>query len=41
MARKRFAARGWTNVQVLCQDATFFSLPEWDSNLVSARGAVR
>ena len=41
VARRRFAARGWRNVQVLCQDATFFSLPEWDNNLVSARGAVR
>ncbi|EKM51071.1 uncharacterized protein PHACADRAFT_165696 [Phanerochaete carnosa HHB-10118-sp] len=40
VARRRFAARGWKNVQVLCQDATFFSLPEWDNNLVSARGAV-
>ncbi|KAF7315360.1 hypothetical protein MIND_00050600 [Mycena indigotica] len=29
VARKRFAARGWTNVTVLCQDAAEFSLPEW------------
>ena len=29
VARKRFAARGWNNVTVLCQDATEFSLPEW------------
>lgn len=41
VARKRFAARGWKNVHVLCQDATFFSLPEWESGEVSARGAVR
>ncbi|GJE99974.1 related to Betaine lipid synthase [Phanerochaete sordida] len=40
VARRRFVARGWNHVQVLCQDATFFSLPEWDSNLVTARGAV-
>ncbi|KAF7798762.1 hypothetical protein EIP86_009987 [Pleurotus ostreatoroseus] len=40
VARKRFAARGWTNVHVLCQDATFFSLPEWESGGVSARGTV-
>lgn len=41
VARRRFAARGWRNVQVLCQDATFFSLPEWGDNLDTARGAVR
>ncbi|KIP07889.1 hypothetical protein PHLGIDRAFT_510955 [Phlebiopsis gigantea 11061_1 CR5-6] len=40
VARRRFAARGWTNVQVLCQDATFFALPEWGDRLDSARGAV-
>lgn len=43
VARRRFAARGWKNVQVLCQDATFFTLPEWgdSDNFMSARGAVR
>lgn len=30
VARKRFAARGWQNIHVLCQDATSFTLPEWD-----------
>lgn len=29
VARKRFADRGWTNVTVLCQDASQFYLPEW------------
>ncbi|KAJ7072413.1 hypothetical protein C8F01DRAFT_245474 [Mycena amicta] len=29
VARKRFAAKGWPNVFVLCQDATEFNLPEW------------
>ncbi|KAG6821002.1 hypothetical protein H0H93_008631 [Arthromyces matolae] len=29
VARKRFAAKGWTNVFVLCQDASQFVLPEW------------
>ena len=29
VARERFAVRGWTNVIVLCQDASQFSLPEW------------
>jgi hypothetical protein len=31
VARKRFAKRGWTNVHVLCQDASEFTLPEWNS----------
>ncbi|KAG6816964.1 hypothetical protein H0H87_001278 [Tephrocybe sp. NHM501043] len=29
VARKRFAAKGWNNVAVLCQDASQFTLPEW------------
>ncbi|KAG6917420.1 hypothetical protein DXG01_002505 [Tephrocybe rancida] len=29
VARKRFAAKGWSNVTVLCQDASQFTLPEW------------
>ncbi|KAJ6586838.1 hypothetical protein DFH09DRAFT_1245371 [Mycena vulgaris] len=29
IARKRFAKKGWTNVTVLCQDASEFSIPEW------------
>ncbi|KAG6864791.1 hypothetical protein C0991_007121 [Blastosporella zonata] len=29
VARKRFAAKGWNNVTVLCQDASQFTLPEW------------
>ncbi|KAG5642444.1 hypothetical protein DXG03_002791 [Asterophora parasitica] len=29
VARKRFAAKGWKNVHVLCQDASQFTLPEW------------
>ena len=29
LAQKRFAAKGWTNVVCLCQDATTFVLPEW------------
>ncbi|KAI0338707.1 hypothetical protein BDW22DRAFT_1415383 [Trametopsis cervina] len=42
VARRRFLARGWTNVHVLCQDATFFALPEWSTDPAnsSARGAV-
>ncbi|KAJ7647411.1 hypothetical protein FB45DRAFT_893372 [Roridomyces roridus] len=30
IARKRFAKRGWTNVTVLCQDASSFTIPEWE-----------
>ncbi|KAJ7783043.1 hypothetical protein B0H16DRAFT_1658444 [Mycena metata] len=29
IARKRFAKKGWTNVTVLCQDASEFRLSEW------------
>nr|GAT57621.1 predicted protein [Mycena chlorophos] len=29
IARKRFAAKGWKNVTVLCQDAAEFNLSEW------------
>lgn len=29
IARKRFTAKGWNNVHVLCQDANEFMLPEW------------
>ncbi|KAI0084521.1 hypothetical protein BDY19DRAFT_1060226 [Irpex rosettiformis] len=31
VARRRFTSRGWKNVHVLCQDATFFTLPGWES----------
>ncbi|KAF8313463.1 S-adenosyl-L-methionine-dependent methyltransferase [Clavulina sp. PMI_390] len=33
IAAKRFAARGWTNVYCLCQDATTFTLPEWSDGI--------
>ncbi|KAJ7497210.1 hypothetical protein FB451DRAFT_1458187 [Mycena latifolia] len=39
IARKRFAKRGWTNVTVLCQDASEFNLPEW-MNGKEPRGSV-
>ncbi|GAA97150.1 uncharacterized protein L969DRAFT_92001 [Mixia osmundae IAM 14324] len=32
VARKRFERRGWKNVHVHCQDATAFSLPDWQSH---------
>ncbi|KAG6334616.1 hypothetical protein ID866_4477 [Astraeus odoratus] len=38
VARKRFAKRGWTNVTVLQQDATEFSLPEWAHK--EAKGSI-
>lgn len=34
VARKRFAARGWKNVHVLCQDATQFVFPCWSCKVV-------
>ncbi|KAG8984034.1 hypothetical protein FRB93_006827 [Tulasnella sp. JGI-2019a] len=40
VARKRFAKRGWKNVHVLCQDASRFVLPEWESGEVDPRGSV-
>jgi hypothetical protein len=39
IARNRFAKKGWTNVTVLCQDASEFSLPEW-ANGVDPKGSV-
>lgn len=39
IARKRFAARGWTNVHVLHQDASRFVLPEWERG-IDPRGSV-
>ncbi|KZP16506.1 hypothetical protein FIBSPDRAFT_1047462 [Athelia psychrophila] len=39
VARQRFAAKGWNNVHVLCQDANEFSLPEW-SDGVDPKGSV-
>jgi betaine lipid synthase len=41
VARLRFEKRGWKNVHILCQDATFFSLPHWEKGEVDARGSVR
>ncbi|KAJ3925991.1 MAG: hypothetical protein NXY57DRAFT_1030425 [Lentinula lateritia] len=41
VARKRFAQRGWTNVHILCQDASDFVLPEWqNSSSVDPKGSV-
>ncbi|KAJ3797189.1 hypothetical protein GGU11DRAFT_684206 [Lentinula aff. detonsa] len=41
VARKRFAIKGWTNVHILCQDASNFELPEWqESSSVDPKGSV-
>lgn len=40
VARKRFAAKGWKNVHVLCQDASKFVLPEWESGELDPRGSI-
>jgi betaine lipid synthase len=40
VARQRFAARGWKNVHVLCQDASKFVLPEWESGELDPRGSL-
>ncbi|KAE9411149.1 S-adenosyl-L-methionine-dependent methyltransferase [Gymnopus androsaceus JB14] len=39
VARKRFAQKGWTNVHILCQDASNFVLPEWQDG-VDPKGSV-
>ncbi|PPR00108.1 hypothetical protein CVT24_008964 [Panaeolus cyanescens] len=39
VARKRFATRGWTNVHVLCQDASTFTLPSWEEG-ANPQGSV-
>jgi hypothetical protein len=39
VARHRFAAKGWKNVTVLCQDASQFSIPEW-SDSGDSKGSV-
>lgn len=40
VARARFAAKGWKNVHVLCQDASRFVLPEWESGELDPRGSL-
>jgi hypothetical protein len=32
-ARERIARNGWTNVTILCQDAHYFQLPEWQNGM--------
>ncbi|KAJ8077140.1 hypothetical protein PM082_001568 [Marasmius tenuissimus] len=39
VARKRFTKKGWTNITILCQDASDFSLSEWSEG-VDAKGSV-
>lgn len=39
IARQRFSKRGWSNVTVLCQDATELFLPEWSNN-IEPKGSV-
>ncbi|ORY34834.1 hypothetical protein BCR39DRAFT_476586 [Naematelia encephala] len=40
VARRRFEAKGWKNVHVLCQDASRFVLPEWESGNLDPRGSL-
>ncbi|KAF9071138.1 S-adenosyl-L-methionine-dependent methyltransferase [Rhodocollybia butyracea] len=43
VARKRFVKKGWTNVHILCQDASDFMLPEWQqssSQGIDPKGSV-
>ncbi|WWC92743.1 uncharacterized protein L201_007702 [Kwoniella dendrophila CBS 6074] len=41
IARERIKAKGWKNVHVLCQDASNFVLPEWESGELDPRGSLR
>jgi betaine lipid synthase len=38
VSKQRFAARGWTNVHCLLQDATHFVLPTWTEDGVDVEG---
>lgn len=42
IAKERIAKKGWTNVHVLCQDATSFTLPEkeWPGGYACAKGSL-
>jgi hypothetical protein len=40
VARQRFATKGWKNVHILCQDASKFVLPEWESGALDPRGSL-
>ncbi|KAK4686538.1 betaine lipid synthase, partial [Tremellales sp. Uapishka_1] len=40
IARQRFERKGWKNIRVLCQDASRFVLPEWESGEIDPRGSI-
>ena len=40
VARQRFASKGWKNVHILCQDASRFVLPEWESGILDPRDSL-
>lgn len=40
VARARFKAKGWKNVECLRQDASAFVLPEWESGALDPRGSI-
>ena len=40
VARRRFAAKGWKNVHVLCQEAAKFTIPEWENGAIDPRGSL-
>jgi len=40
VARERCRRKGWTHVEFLCQDASRFILPEWESGQLDPRGSL-
>jgi betaine lipid synthase len=40
VARARCQRRGWKHVEFLCQDASQFVIPEWESGQLDPRGSI-
>ena len=40
VARERCRQKGWRHVEFLCQDASQFAIPEWESGQLDPRGSL-
>lgn len=40
VARERCRQKGWNHVEFLCQDASQFVIPEWESGQLDPRGSL-
>ena len=40
IARERCRQKGWKHVEFLCQDASQFAIPEWESGQLDPRGSL-